>query len=132
MKKVILVLIAIFVVAMIFGLVMLYTIKHIETKAVAEKNLINLPRVKSFQTIEDVLAIMGTPQKVEGYALKDGKLITFFLYRIRPIDFSLRKYEDDFIPIAIESNRNMVLSLDKSYYYSIRKIKENEKDSCGR
>lgn len=127
-----LLLIAVFVIVMIFGLIMLYSVKHVETKAIAEKNLMSLPKIKSFQTIEDVLAIMGTPQKVEGYALKDGKLITFFLYRIRPIDFSLRKYEEDFVPIAIESNRNMVLSLDKNYYRSIKEIKKNEKNSCSR
>lgn len=90
-------------------------VSKVESVVIAQKNNQNLSKLKIGMTKKDVLALMGKPQKIEVYSL-GGRIFEFLVYRTQGFKLYLNDPENNFTPVAIDTNSATVLSWDKKFY----------------
>ena len=120
MKKIILILLAIFVIIGLCWVFLWNGLSRYESFGIAKSNNENIAKLKIGMSKNIVLQIMGVPQKVEAYSL-GNQVVEFIFYRTKGSDLFIGDKEDNFLPIAIDNQSGMVINWGMKYYRDVSK-----------
>ncbi|MDD5432735.1 MAG: hypothetical protein PHO70_07120 [Candidatus Omnitrophica bacterium] len=118
MKKLILILVVLFLAGLVSWTVLLNNVEYVKSKNIASSNTKNLSKVSIGMSKVDLIKTMNTPSRIEVYSL-GNHVIEFLFYRTRPLNAFLKDNDINFIPVAISNDTGNVLSLQRDFYEQV-------------
>jgi hypothetical protein len=94
------------------------TIGHFESRIIAQNNNKNMAKLIIGMPKKEALRIMGIPATIEAYSMGDH-VIEFLFYRTKEFAAYLNDNENNFTPVAIESNSGTLVGMGRSFYDAV-------------
>ena len=118
MKKIILALVIVAVAAVGTWFYLYNGFGCVQSKFLAKQNNKNIAKLRPGMTKAEVLKLMGPPNKIEVYSI-GSRIFEFLLYRTTGFCAIFKDKDANFLPVAVESQSGVVLSLDRKFYREV-------------